>query len=279
MIALRTAFPKPALREFVRFYAQRDLGPFEPGMETICEPVPARLEQTLEFQFGIPFKVHLSESHAFETPGQSVVGAYAQGSARIELRPGVISFAVFFQPTGLSRLFGIPLRDITSYNYDAALVSNDLARLRDRLAECAVFERRVQIVERFLLRLAALAPGKSTMLAVADHLLNVQGAIRISKIAADTGLSLRQFERQFLREVGISPKLYARVARFQSALDAKISSPRRSWLEIAHALRYHDQTHMIRDFQLLGGAAPNQLLAQIGDARPGALLPERPGSE
>jgi len=113
------------------------------------------------------------------------------------------------------------------------------------------------------------------MVAVAEHVFSLRGVVSsISELAGKTGLGRRQFERQFLRDVGMPPKLYARVARFQSALDAKIASPHRTWLEIAHSLRYHDQMHMIHDFRLLGGDTPKQLLAQIGDARPPALAPE-----
>jgi transcriptional regulator GlxA family with amidase domain len=110
------------------------------------------------------------------------------------------------------------------------------------------------------------------MAAVAEHIFSLRGVVsNISQLAAQTGLGIRQFQRQFLREMEMPPKLYARVARFQSALDAKIASPHRTWAEIAHSLRYHDQMHMIRDFQLLGGDTPRQLFSQIGDARPGAL--------
>jgi AraC-like DNA-binding protein len=279
MIALRTAFPNPTLREFVRFYAQREVHPFESGATSVFEPIPARLEQILEFQFGVPFKVHHSEGHHQRTPAQAVVGAHVRGCAQIELTSGVVSFGVFFRPTGLSRLFGIPVRDMANRNYDAALIPAMAKPLRDQLAESVTFEERVHTMERFLLRLTARALGKARMVVVAEHVFSLRGVLRISQLAGDTGLGIRQFERQFLQEVGMSPKLYARVARFQSALDAKIAAPRRSWLEIAHDHRYHDQTHMIRDFQLLGGDTPKQLLSQIGDARPGALLPQNPAQE
>ena len=275
MIALRTALPKPALQEFVRIFAQREVHPFESGAPLILEPVPARLEQLLEFQFGVPYTVHHSLGYDLTTPRQAIVGAQVGGCAQIELSPGVISFGVFFRPAGLSRLFALPVREISHRSCDAALISNLVVHLRDRLAECATFEQRVQTMEVVLLGMAARVPGIEIMVAVAEHVFSSRGVVSsISGLAAKAGLGIRQFERQFLREVGMSPKLYARVARFQSALDAKIASPDRTWLEIAHSLRYHDQMHMIRDFELLGGDTPRQLLSQIGDARPGALAPD-----
>ena len=274
MIALRTALPTPALREFVRVFAQREVHPFESGALFVFEPIPARLEQMLEFQFGVPYSVHHLAGYELTTPRQAIIGAQV-GSSRIELRPGVISFGIFFRPTGLSRLFGIPLHEITHQSYDAASVSNPIVSIRDRAAECVTFEDRVRVIEGFLIEMAARAAGKETMLAVAEHVFSLCGVVSsVSELAWKTGLGVRQFERQFLRAVGMPPKLYARVARFQSALDMKIASPERGWAEIAQSLRYHDQMHMIRDFQLLGGDAPRQLLSQIGDARPSALQPK-----
>jgi AraC-like DNA-binding protein len=271
MIALQTALPKASLREFVRVFAQREVHPFESGALFVFEPIPARLEQMLEFQFGVPYRVHHLAGYELTTPRQAIIGAQVGGS-QIELRPGVISFGIFFRPSGLSRLFGIPLHEITHRAYDAGLVSNPIVSIRDRAAECVTFEERVRVIEDYLIEMAARVPGKETMLAVAEHVFSLRGVVgSVSELAGKTGLGVRQFERQFLRAVGMPPKLYTRVARFQSALDAKIASPHRTWLEIAHSLRYHDQMHMIHDFQLLGGDTPRQLLSQIGDARPGAL--------
>ena len=99
-----------------------------------------------------------------------------------------------------------------------------------------------------------------------------RGIVRVSDIANEFGLSQRQFERGFAAETGCSPKLYARIARFQTALDMKIASPRRSWTEIAHSLSYHDQMHMVHDFQTLTGSSPNRFMAELGEARPNAVV-------
>lgn len=69
----------------------------------------------------------------------------------------------------------------------------------------------------------------------------------------------------------MAPKLFARIARYQLALDSKVASPARSWLSIAHEFGYHDQMHMIRDFQSLSGASPGGIVLQLGDMRPAAL--------
>ena len=93
----------------------------------------------------------------------------------------------------------------------------------------------------------------------------------MTQLAAGYGISVRQLERRIRSAVGIAPKTYACVARFQAALDAKLLTPTRSWMLIAHDLGYHDQMHMVHDFHKLAGAAPAEILAHIGDMRPPAM--------
>jgi transcriptional regulator GlxA family with amidase domain len=95
--------------------------------------------------------------------------------------------------------------------------------------------------------------------------------VRIAELAACYGISVRQLDRRIRGAVGITPKTYACVARFQTALDAKLLTPCRSWMSIAHDLGYHDQMHMVHDFHRLAGAAPAEILARIGDMRPPAM--------
>lgn len=73
--------------------------------------------------------------------------------------------------------------------------------------------------------------------------------MRISALANDAGLSVRQFERDFLQQVGIRPKLYARIVRFEAALDSKARSFTKSWTNVAHQFGYYDQMHMVHDFE------------------------------
>ena len=74
---------------------------------------------------------------------------------------------------------------------------------------------------------------------------------------------IRQFERRFRYEIGIPPKLYARIARFEAALRRKAAAPAMQWTDIAHALGYHDQMHMVHDFKRLSGDSPTAICGQL----------------
>jgi AraC-like DNA-binding protein len=75
-------------------------------------------------------------------------------------------------------------------------------------------------------------------------------------------MSTRQFEPRFTREIGMAPKLFARIARFEAALESKALSIDNSWTDVANRLGYFDQIHLIHDsprLSLCAGDAHNSL--------------------
>lgn len=266
MLTLNSQRPSPPLRPFVRAYAQRRVLADAP-----LQYLPPRLEQGIGFEFGPPIEVILTDRPAIVSPRTTIVGTHALAGSQLRLRRGVESFCVFLRPGGVAQLFGLPISELTnSYSEADAVLGPVFNELWEKMAAEAFFDRRVAIIEQFLLgRLPHCSP--TPMTTAANHLLQLGGTPRIWKVADRYGLSLRQFERRFIHEVGLAPKLFARIARFQTAIDQKLSRPETTWRDIAHRLGYHDQTHMVHDFDRLGGVAPNRLVMSLGDSRPPAL--------
>jgi AraC-like DNA-binding protein len=267
MAILQSVRPSQALRPYVRIYAQRQ---FDFRDLAVVEPVPAQLEQVLNFEIGtMPGIRHrqFAVSSAIW-----IGGSQTSFPGRMYLYPGVESFAIFFHPTGWSRLFGIPPREITNRIGNAEFVHGSIIRyLWNQLGEAQSFEERVRVVEEFLLIRASGANIFDKIEIASSLLFRTYGSARISELARESGLSLRQFERLFLNTFGMSPKVFARVARFQAAVDAKVECPKRTWLDIAHSFGYYDQMHMVHDFESLACDTPTQLISEMGDVRPGTL--------
>lgn len=267
MHTMRLVSPQGNLSEFVRAYAYRIV-----DLDAKTECIPARLEQTLEFQLGSSPDVHFPDGRSHAVADITVVGGYTGKPVTLVLRGHVKSFAIFFRPNGFSRLFGIPPHTLANRAYDgSSLLGRKVVDLRSKLAGCSSFQELVATTDVFLRQCAEAIKCSTTMMSIADYVFDAHGAIRVSEAAGHAGLGTRQFERKFLREIGVTPKYFARVARFQTALDLKIHSPHRSWLEIAHRLQYHDQMHMVHEFRSFLGESPNGILPQLGDARPPAL--------
>jgi hypothetical protein len=99
-------------------------------------------------------------------------------------------------------------------------------------------------------------------------MISRRGCIRVQALADRMGLSLRQFERRFAAHVGISPKVYARILRFETAIHRKSISAV-TWTSIAHELGYCNQVHMIHDFQSLSRPPRDSLVQTIQSKLPG----------
>jgi AraC-like DNA-binding protein len=89
----------------------------------------------------------------------------------------------------------------------------------------------------------------------------------IATLSEHVGLSARRFTRLFSLEVGLTPKVYARIQRFQRALGCMQQSNGSDWTEVAQSCGYFDQSHFIRECRSLSGFAPTELAARrIGDS-------------
>src|SRR5580658_741205 len=88
----------------------------------------------------------------------------------------------------------------------------------------------------------------------------MSGNVRIPGLAREAGLSMRQFERCFAQQVGVHPKLFARIVRFEAALDSKARSSGKSWTDVAQEFGYYDQMHLVHDFEGFTGGTPTDML-------------------
>jgi AraC-like DNA-binding protein len=179
----------------------------------------------------------------------------------LHIRGTVDGFAIVFQPSALGLLFALPAQEFTDQDFHAEQVFGAIiARFHERLADSRTFEERISVANQFLLQRALAAPPCDGISAAATDILRGAGGARIPAVAGRAGLGLRQFERRFVQQVGVSPKLFARIARFEAALDRMARSPQGSWTEVAHRFGYYDQMHMVHDFSRFTAETPTRTL-------------------
>ena len=68
---------------------------------------------------------------------------------------------------------------------------------------------------------------------------------------------------RFMKQVGVHPKLYARIVRFEAALDSKARASTKSWADVACEFGYFDQMHMIHDFKSFARGTPTDILTEV----------------
>ncbi len=88
------------------------------------------------------------------------------------------------------------------------------------------------------------------------RLVAASGAIEVRTLAEEVGWSRRHFGERFRQELGLAPKVVARVLRFEQAYGL-LRQPRRPGLaELAARCGYFDQAHLTRDWRDLAGCTP-----------------------
>lgn len=92
-----------------------------------------------------------------------------------------------------------------------------------------------------------------------NSLINVPNAYSIAQLAYHSNMSLKTFERKFIQQVGLSPKLFARIKRFNRALDLKTYHPGLTWLDICCQTGYYDPMHLVKDFKNFASMTPTNL--------------------
>jgi AraC-like DNA-binding protein len=80
----------------------------------------------------------------------------------------------------------------------------------------------------------------------------------VKQLAADSCLSIRQFERIFPAFVGLSPKQYLRIARFQKIIQLGNSGHFDNYTSLAYDCGYYDQAHFIHDFRPITDLSPRE---------------------
>jgi AraC-like DNA-binding protein len=145
--------------------------------------------------------------------------------------------AARFQPQGAARVFSFPID-----------------RIRD---DFATLDLRAETVEDLETALVARLRACDAVVDEAVRQL-MDGASDLAGLATGLKISPRQLERRFKLQVGVAPKLFSRIQRFQRVFREMESGG--NWVEAALACGYYDQAHLVRDMRQFSGETPSALL-------------------
>lgn len=193
--------------------------------------------------------------------GAVVCGPHSQ-SFEIDTATENAVLGVHFKPGGAFSFLGLPLSELQ--NLQVALTDlwgAEAADLRDRLLEAGSTELRFRLLAHHLLERAVHPLARHPAVACAMRELDGPRARNVAQVSSDVGLSQRRFIELFRREVGLTPKLFSRVRRFQEVVRSVHGRPEVDWARVALSCGYFDQAHFIHDFKSFSGLTPSSYLA------------------
>jgi AraC-like DNA-binding protein len=165
---------------------------------------------------------------------------------------------VRFHVGGAFPFVGIPLGHLQNETQILdAVPPRPLLTLHDRLFEADTLEERISILENWLLqRLSGESVRDRIVPASLSWIQQSQGQISMAQLEQTFPMSLRQLERLYQSQVGMPPKMYARLLRINMARLALKRASHQSATEIGLTAGFYDQSHFIREFSAVVGMTP-----------------------
>lgn len=248
--------PAPELRPLVASYwIFRVTGPLPPGFEHTVPPDGA-------------------VSIAFIPAGRLMAVGPRTEPMRPPVREGDAIYGVRFWPGAAAAVLRTDVSRLTNSALPLeALVPGELpARLRAVLSGRPADDDAVRLLDAALAPIQACCESLDTaVMRAAFAILQARGQLAVSELGRGAGLSERHLRRRFIQAVGLSPKEFARVRRLRSSLLDALETGQR-WVELAAACGYADQAHLVKEYKLLSGLAPEAFLAHLARIRHGQIL-------
>lgn len=247
--------PADALRPWVAGYSIQE----SDGSGAVHEVLPG-LQPVLGFQYRGRMSTLLPRGEILlEASG---ITGLQSGKRRYRSLPGAATLLVRFHPWGAAAFMPAPMHELVDCSLGlSSLLNPSLLRLvEERLAESRENSQRIRVVESFLLALLRTrVPDGPVRKAV--RLLQDNPSLDVAGVAGQLGLGERQMERKFREWIGVGPKRFARLARFQQVLRILERNP--GSLDAALEQGFYDQAHFIKDFRAFTGTTPEAWLKSL----------------
>ncbi len=265
--------PPPPLSRFVEYiWLQEGPAPSHP-LERI---VPSGTSELVIALDDAPLRTADREGGVLESVGSALYCGAQSSPFVIDTQSQGLLIGVHFKPGGACPFCSPPAVELRTARVGLCeLWGGAAAVLCQDLAAASTAAARFGLLDNTLLARAARPLARHPAVAYGIGALDgAEGAVTVAAVTEKTGLSGRRFIELFDREVGLTPKLFARVRRLQAVLLRLQDPGDAAWVEVALAHGYFDQAHMIRDFQQFTGLAPTAYLVQRGTALNHVTLPE-----
>jgi AraC-like DNA-binding protein len=255
-MGLSSYFPAPPLSDFVDqlWYYE---GYAQPHAKERLLP-----DGSMELVFNLKedqMRVYENSGEPLAFRGSLLVGAHSKFFV-IDTAEQATVVGVHFKPGGAFPFFKLPVGELQDEHVGLdTLWGSKAADLRDRLLEAPTPDAKFGILEQALLEQAAKPLVRHP--AVAFALRQFRVTQNVSGVTGQIGLSARRFIDVFNNQVGLTPKLFCRVRRFQEVLRHLGKNTQVDWTRVALDCGYFDQPHFIHDFRAFSGINPTTYLA------------------
>lgn len=218
----------------------------------------ANTEQNIYFYPRDPIKLTTADRFEINIPPVVVTGPKTKPVGLL-YNKDYLMIKVAFQPTGTYRLLNISMKQLVNAGIDATTIwGEEIRKISKSLESIESYDEMIDCVSGFIQDQAAQQLKPATPIdEVAIKMLDPLQNYSLEEWSRMACLSLRQFERNFITRVGISPKLFIRIVRFEYAMRVKNGDNNKSWSQIALECGYTDSAHILKEFKTFAEFPPS----------------------
>lgn len=252
--------PAVALRPFISKYALRT---FNTGKSILPFPMHGVAEYYLSLFLNERYTMMKFETGEKVRFSNAISGFLSRNLGCTYYKGNYQILCVQIKANGLYCLLGIPQRLVQNAVIDLGdLLGRESNRLTEQCQQCHNVGEMATILDAFFLKQLSSRkhkPVTEVICRLANDLFSKNGMVKIDDLVATSNMSARTFERHFCEQIGMPPKLFARVTRFYRAVEDKMFHPGKSWSDITYQYNYYDQSHFIKDVIYFSGKSPEEL--------------------
>jgi len=244
--------PPPCLKNYIRYFwvlESDDADQSGKKLLPLADGCPGIIFQHASLgSFSDPRHEHLPEIFLY---GQTVKPTEINFGGRFQ------TIGVCFYPYALKSVFGFDASELTDSCLDLTLLLNNV---KEPLLNASSPKNQLEIFSTHLnhhIQKSRYQVDHATEYAL-SQIVQAKGNLPLRDLQRKLKLSERGFQRRFNQHVGISPKLFSRVCRFQAALRQLKNNNYGNLSDVAFDNGYADQSHFIRSFKEFAGFSPYQ---------------------
>lgn len=242
----REYMPAPALQEYIKFFWVLKMGQPLPAPERIfpdgCMEMILHLGQPLS---------RITGTSSYVQPKAFIVGQIKNPLFLLSQSP-VHVIGVRFKPWGMAALCKQNLHAIEECEIELDSFFGNTARELEEKIHTLPLEAAIHTIEQFLLfklKTTPQSPAIINMARVAAHIKQDTTGKTVAAWAGNCNLSQRQFNRQFKAIIGLAPKEFIKISRFNKVITHMQAGNSPSLAALAQHCGYYDQAHFIKEFK------------------------------
>lgn len=203
-------------------------------------------------------------------------GQSLQPRVSISNRNGIDIIGVKFKPLGIHTITGINMEHIADMTINAEEIwGYEIQLLCESMYESLSTVEAIQKLDTYLIDKMNKQKVRNRVSCV-EHALQVihcsNGNIDVKNLQLETYTSRKSLERAFINQIGILPKLYSRISRYNNAKESIEKSNTINWQNIIYKNGYYDQSHFINEFKEFSGKTPSEYIMSLRQAQESEIL-------